>query len=46
MDHVINHQLKTVNTGKFTIHFFNSLTNIKIILLTEPDLVDVEPKLM
>lgn len=45
MEFVISHRLLSVNTNKFTIHFFNSLTNIKIILFTSPGVTEVEDKL-
>ena len=46
MEHVITHKLQKVITPKFEMHFFNSLTNLKIILLTKPNAKFVEDKLL
>lgn len=45
MEHIITHRLLSVNTSKFSVHFYNSLTNIKIILFTDNNVTLVEDKL-
>lgn len=34
---MIDHRLVNIKTDKFTLHFFNSMTNIKIIILTSTE---------
>ena len=46
MEHVISHKLESVKTDKFVLHFFNSLTNLKIILLTSQDCQNVKSKML
>ena len=37
---VLAHRLKFVTTPKFKIHFYTSLTNLRIILVTNPKLLN------
>ena len=45
MEHFIIHKLETVKTSKFHINFYNSYTNLKIILISAPDAKNVKAKL-
>lgn len=45
MEHFIVHKLETVRTSKFHIHFYNSYTNLKIILIAAPDARNIKTKL-
>ena len=45
MEHIGKDQLKLVKTKKFNIHLFNSITNLKIILVTSPLIDNADEKL-
>lgn len=38
----VNHRMETVTTPGFKVHFFTSLTNLRIILVTEPKISNVD----
>ena len=40
---VIRHRIDFLNTENFNIHFFTSLTNLRLILVTSPRLTNVKP---
>ncbi len=46
MEHFIHYRLESVSTSKFKINFFNSFTNLKIILITSLNAKNVKQKLM
>jgi uncharacterized secreted protein with C-terminal beta-propeller domain len=41
-EEVLAHRLHFVTTSKFKIHFFTSLTNLRIIIVTNPKLLNAD----